>query len=151
MIERAIVADVISADAKAGIMWAVGDCLAAWVEFINDLMADLAEETTATTQRMAGGKGGAGSARRAGDEESGKPDPIAVAITMKAKNPEMSVRAISKSVGIPKSTLAENLLWRQSVENIKKHRRLGRVMRGSKTQVGDIEAVDDREDEDDGE
>ena len=69
-------------------------------------------------------------------------DPVAVAVSMKVKNPDMPVRRIAAAVGIPASTLFKHSFYRTACDNLKQVGK-GRIRRGSKSSDGGIEAEDE--------
>ena len=103
-------------------------------------LVDAPDEEPAAKVEATPAQGGDGKTATGG----ANPDPIAVAVTMKARNPALSVRDAAKAVGIKNhSVLQKNPLWKAAASRVKAQAAGGSIRRGSKGKDGTVEAVDE--------
>jgi hypothetical protein len=74
--------------------------------------------------------------------EADMPDPVSIAVVMKAKNPNLSLRKIAKAAGIHYSTLSKNPTWQKCNARLVNSGK-ATIRKGSKSADGRIEAIDD--------
>lgn len=75
------------------------------------------------------------------------PDPVAVAVTMKVRDPKLTVRKAAEAVGMHYTVLQKDEMWQATVYRLRQQAK-GNVRRGSKSSGGQIETAADDDEQD---